>query len=146
VVIARKSLNKAMARVAELVRTNSPVPVQKTLERVNLWYQGWANYFKMTQYPMQLHLIESHVRRRLRARIVKQLKRRKFLCRRLESRGVKRKTAQAQAYSARGPWKLSVGAMNKAYEVDWFIKTMGQKVFSNRSLSHWHPVKKRIFV
>ena len=146
VVIARKSMRKAMTKVSELVRTNSPVPVEKTLERVNLWYHGWANYFKMTQYPMQLLLIEAHVRRRLRARIVRQLKRRKFLCRRLESRGVKRKTAQAQAYSAKGPWKLSSGAMNIAYKVDWFTNTMRQKIFSNRSLSHWHPVKKRMFV
>jgi RNA-directed DNA polymerase len=146
VVIARKSMRKAMAKVSELVRTNSPVPVQKTMERVNLWYQGWANYFKMTQYPMQLSMIEAHVRRRFRARIVRQMKRRKFLCRRLEKRGVKRRTAQAQAYSAKGPWKLSSGAMNHAYKVEWFINAMGQKVFSNRSLSHWHPVKKRIFV
>lgn len=146
VVIAKKSMRKAMVKVSELVRTNSPVPVQKTMERVNLWYQGWANYFKMTQYPMQLTLIEAHVRRRFRARIVRQMKRRKFLCRRLEKRGVKRKTAQAQAYSAKGPWRLSSGTMNHAYKVEWFIKSMGQKVFSNRSLSHWHPVKKRIFV
>jgi RNA-directed DNA polymerase len=116
------------------------------MERVNLWYQGWANYFKMTQYPMQLLMIEAHVRRRFRARIVRQFKRRKFLCKRLVSRGVKRKTAQSQTYSAKGPWKLSSGAMNHAYKVEWFINTMGQKVFSNRSLSHWHPVKKRIFV
>jgi RNA-directed DNA polymerase len=146
VVIARKSMRKAMAKVSELVRTNSPVPVQKTMERVNLWYQGWANYFKMTRYPMQLQMIEAHVRRRFRARIVRQMKRRKFLCRRLEKRGVKRKTAQAQAYSAKGPWRLSGGAMNHAYKVEWFIKSMGQKVFSDRSMSHWYPVKKRIFV
>jgi RNA-directed DNA polymerase len=146
VVIARKSMRKAMAKVSELVRTNSPVPVQKTMERVNLWYQGWANYFKMTRYPMQLQMIEAHVRRRFRARIVRQMKRRKFLCRRLEKRGVKRKTAQAQAYSAKGPWRLSGGAMNHAYKVEWFIKSMGQKVFSDSSMSHWYPVKKRIFV
>jgi RNA-directed DNA polymerase len=146
VVIAKKSMRKAMAKVSELVRTSSPVPVQKTMERVNLWYQGWAHYFALTQYPMQLQIIEAHVRRRFRARIVRQLKKRKYLCRRLESRGVKRKTAQAQAYSAKGPWKLSSGAMNYAYTVDWFIETIGQEVFSNRSLSHWHPVKKRIIV
>ena len=44
VVIAKKSMRTAMAKVSELVRTSSPVPVQKTMERVNLWYQGWANF------------------------------------------------------------------------------------------------------
>ena len=146
VVIARKSMKKAMAKVSKLVRTNSPVPVQKTMERVNSWYIGWAQYFKMTQYPMQLQMIEAHVRRRFRARIVRQCKRRRSLCKRLEKRGVKTKTARAQAYSSRGPWRLSIGAMNHAYKVEWFIKEVGQQIFSNRSLSHWHSEKKRIFV
>ena len=146
VVIARKSMKKAMTKVSQLVRTNSPVPVQKTMERVNLWYIGWAHYFKMTQYPMQLQMIEAHIRRRFRARIVRQCKRRKSLCKRLEKRGVKSKTARTQAYSSRGPWRLSSGAMNHAYKVEWFIKVMGQQIFSNRSLSHWHSEKKRIFV
>lgn len=146
VVIARRSMKKALDKVSQLVRTNSPVPVQKTMERVNSWYIGWAQYFKMTQYPMQLQMIEAHIRRRFRARIVKQCKRRKSLCKRLEKRGVKKKTACAHAYSSRGPWRLSSGAMNNAYKVDWFIGTMGQKIVSNRSLSHWYSVKKRIFV
>jgi RNA-directed DNA polymerase len=146
VAIAAKAMASAMDKVSKLVRTNSPVPVEKSIAKVNEWYVGWANYFAMTQYPIQLLMIEAHVRRRLRARIVRQTKRRNTLYKRLVSRGVKRKTASKNVFSNKGPWKLSVGSMNLAYSVEWFIKIAGQKVCSNRKRPHWFSVQKRILL
>jgi hypothetical protein len=146
VAIANKSMAKAMDKVTELTRTNSPVPVVKTMERVNNWYVGWSNYFSMTQYPNQLQVIEAHVRRRLRARIVRQCKRRRSVYKRLVARGVRRKTARKHAFSSRGPWRSSRGAMERAYSVAWFIDNAGQKICSDKQLPHWFSSKKSILL
>jgi RNA-directed DNA polymerase len=144
VAISAKSMTKAMEKVAELTPTNSPIPVHKTLERVNTWYRGWAEYHSMTQYPSQLLQVEAHVRRRLRARIVRQCKKRRNLHKRLLSRGVTKKTAAKAAFGPNGPWKLSHGALQHAYSVQWFIEKAGQYIHSNKELPTWFPQKKWI--
>lgn len=144
IAISSKSLARAMEKVREMIPTNSPIPVERTLEKVNSWCRGWAEYHSLTQYPQQLLALESHVRRRLRARIVRQCKRRSTLYRRLVQRGLKTKTAVGYAHSNKGPWKISHSAMTHAYPVEWFEKRAGQLICSNRQLQHWFPVKRYI--
>jgi RNA-directed DNA polymerase len=109
------------------------------METINKWYQGWASYFKMTQYPAQLKKIEAHIRRRLRARIVKQQKRRRPLYNKLIRQGVNKTLARRTVYSKRNTWALShTTALEQAYPVDWFVKKMGQKIFSNLKLPGWY--------
>lgn len=87
--IAQKSMVRAMEKVKELTPRNKPIPIEIAIENINTWYTGWAQYFSMTQYPSQFRVIESHIRRRLRARIVKNSKRRKYLYKKIVNRGVK---------------------------------------------------------
>ena len=140
----KKAMEKAMEKVAELTPSNSPIPVHQTLERVNTWYRGWAQYHSMTQYPSQLLQIEAHVRRRLRARIVRQCKKRRTLHKRLLSRGITKKTAAKAAFGPHGRWKLSHGALQHAYTVHWFIEKAGQYIHSNKHIPTWFPQKKWI--
>lgn len=144
IAISAKSMVKARDKIRELTRTNSPVPVRFAVENVNKWYKGWAEYHKMTQYPSQLLQIEAHVRRRLRARIVRQWKRPRTVQKRLIARGVDPKVAARNAYSNNGPWKLSHSTMSHAYNVEWFKGNTGQYIASDRKLSHWFTVKKWI--
>ncbi len=144
ITISSKSVSRAMEKVRELIPTNSPIPVERTLEKVNSWYRGWSEYFSLTQYPQQLLKIEAHVRRRLRARIVRQCKRRRTLYRRLIQRGVKKKSAAQIAYSNKGPWKISHNAMTKAYPNDWFTSIAGQFIRSGHNLQHWFPLNRYI--
>lgn len=146
VAISAKSMVKAMAIAKSLTRTNSPIPVVRTMEKVNSWYKGWAQYHTMTQYPSQFLVIEAHIRRRLRARIVRQCKRRRTLFRKLVARGMSRKKARTNVFSAKGPWKLSHQTMNHAYSVKWFTKYVGQEIISDNALQHWFSVKKRILL
>jgi RNA-directed DNA polymerase len=95
----------------------------------------------MTQYPAQLKKIEAHIRRRLRARIVKQQKRRRHLYHKLTGRGVNKTLVRKTVYSEKNTWSLShTGAMEQAYPVDWFVTQLGQKIFSNRNLPGWYGV------
>jgi RNA-directed DNA polymerase len=142
IAISKKALDKAMEKVKELTPRGSSLSIEQTMETINKWYQGWGTYFKMTQYPAQLRKIEAHIRRRLRARLVKQQKRRRHLYHKLTKRGVNKSQARKTAYSEKSIWALShTWALSKAYSIDWFVSKKGQKIFSNLNLPGWHGVE-----
>ena len=83
--------------------------------------------------------IEAHIRRRLRARIVKQEKKRRHLYHKLLKQGVKKTLARKTVYSHKNTWALShTRALEQAYSIDWFVNKMGQKIFSNKKLPGWY--------
>jgi len=140
-VISAVSLQRAMAKVKELTPRGTSCSIETTVKEINSWYVGWSNYYRMTEYPAQLKKIEAHVRRRLRSRIVSQQKRRRILFNRLMERGVSRQQAAKTAFSNSGRWVLShKRAVEKAYSNEWFIKTLGLNIASDKNLSHWRPV------
>lgn len=141
IAISKYSINRAIQKVKELTPRGTNLTLEQTIEQINKWYVGWANYFNMTQYPAQLGNVESHIRRRLRSRIVDQQKRARNLYRKLISRGVSPKLA-GQAFSYKGRWALSHSrAMEKAYPNRWFIDEMDLKIKSNEQLAHWFDIK-----
>jgi hypothetical protein len=61
------------------------------------------------------------------------------------NRGVSPRMAGAVVYSNRKSWALSTTmAASKAYSNHWFIDTLGQKIVSNRKISHWFELNKCI--
>ncbi|OFY15568.1 MAG: hypothetical protein A2X11_00035 [Bacteroidetes bacterium GWE2_42_24] len=82
----------------------------------------------MTQYPMQLRKIEAHLRRRLRARIIVQQKRKINLVHKLEKMGINRSDGRRAVYRNRGTWAMSrISVVEKAFSVRWFVEAVGQK-------------------
>jgi group II intron reverse transcriptase/maturase len=142
IAISKKAINKALETVKALIPRGSHQPIEKAIDQINIWYNGWASYFKMTQYPAQLAAIEAHIRRRLSARFAKQQKRRRNLYDKLIKLGVGKKLGAKTVYSNKGPWNLShTRAVEKAFPNKWFEK-MGLKIVSNLGLKHWLPVNK----
>jgi RNA-directed DNA polymerase len=140
IAISKAAFNKAMEKVKALIPRGSHLPFEKSIEEVNKWYKGWSSYFKMTQFPAQLKAIEAHIRRRFRARIVKQQKKKRNLLALLKKRGVPRKSAAKTVYSNRGPWNLShTRSVERAFSVEWFIQ-QGQAVISNIQMDHWFDI------
>jgi len=138
IAISKAALNKAMEKVKELIPRGTNLSIEQAVEKVNSWYKGWASYFKMTQYPAQLKTIEAHIRRRLRARIVSQQKKKRNLVAKLIKRGVAKKQANATVYTNRKTWALShTKAVEKALPNKWFTDTIGQIIVSDRKLEHW---------
>ena len=91
----------------------------------------------MTYYPAQIARIEARFRRRLRARIVGQQKRRRHLYSTLVKRGIKAKTASKVAFSNNKRWSLSTQkAIERAFPNKWFIQK-GMVVKSKDNLGHW---------
>ena len=147
IAISRQSISRAMTRVKELTPRGTHYPIEQSVKRINQWYVGWSNYYKMTQYPAQLAAIEAHIRRRLRSRFVSQQKRRRYLVNKLVKLGWPHKQARKTVYSNRGRWALShTKAVEKAYPNKWFTDRLGLKVRSDRKAEneHWHDIKRWI--
>src|ERR1700730_6455458 len=142
IAISKAAYNKAMEKVKSLIPRGSHLQIEKAIEEVNKWYRGWSSYFKMTQYPAQLKAIEAHIRRRFRARIVKQQKKKRNILTLLYKQGISKGSAGKTVYSNRGPWNLShTRVMEKVFSIEWFTKT-GQLIVSGNSLEHWYGTEK----
>ena len=143
ITISKAAYDKAMEKVRSMIPRGSHLPIEKAMKEVNTWYQGWASYFKMTQYPSQLRGIEAHIRRRFRARIIYQQKKKRNLLSLLLKRGIEKKRAGKTVYSNRGTWNLShTAVLDKAFSVRWFIEQAGQIIISNVTMRHWFEIEK----
>ncbi len=138
IAISHQALQTAMAKVKELTPRGTHLTLEKSIEKINSWYVGWANYYSMTHYPAQLVKVEAHIRRRLRSRLVDQQKSKRNLFRKLMKRGVSRRMAASAVFSNRKRWALSKTiAVSRAYPNRWFITEMKLAIRSDRQLSHW---------
>jgi group II intron reverse transcriptase/maturase len=145
--IAKKSLSRAMKKVKELTPRGTHENLEETIKKINNWYMGWSSYYSMTQYPSQLKAIESHIRRRLRSRIVDQQKSRRNLFHKLMERGISRTKAAMTSFSNMKRWGLShTPAMERAYSNGWFIHERNLQIRSDEKHEHWFDVKKWIRV
>jgi len=144
IAISKQAMNKAMVQVKMLIPRGTHLTLEKTMAEINRWYRGWANYFAMTQYPAQLSRIESHIRRRLRSRLIDQQKSQRNLYRKLIKRGASRQMA-SKVYSNNKRWVLSnCMAVTRAYPNTFFVKEVGQYISSDRKLSHWFEINRWI--
>ena len=144
IAIAAKSLKKGREKLKELIRRGSHLPIERVIENFNTWYKGWSNYFSMTNFPAQLNSIEAHARRRMRSRMIGDIKRRRHLARKLISLGRKKATAFRVAYSNDGRWAMSGSlTLGLAYSKGWF-SSRGLITISEEKREHWYSVKKWI--
>ena len=147
IAISVQSMNRAMTKVRELTPRGTYLPLEETIKHINQWYMGWSSYYRMTQYPAQLVKIESHIRRRLRSRLVDQQKGKRHLFEKLVKRGVSLQAAAKAVYSNKRRWALShTRAVDAAYPNRWFIREMGLKVRSTEKHQHWFDIRQWIKV
>lgn len=137
VAISEQSLARANERVRELTPRRTHIPLEHQIKRINSWYQGWVGYYQMTEYPSQLRRIEAHIRRRLRAQLIRNQKRQRHLYRKFISMGIQKKTANKAVYSNKGVWAQSITyAANNAWNNRWFSQ-QGLITYAEKELPHW---------
>ena len=141
IMISTKSMDRAMDKVRALTPRGTNLAIGRTIEKFNSWYLGWAGYYKMTEYPSQLAVIEAHFRRRIRSRIVDQQKSRRNLFNHLVKRGVYRGEAAATAWSNKKRWALShTHAVEMAHSNTWF-RSEGLETMLDKPMPWWNPVR-----
>lgn len=85
--IKREKVHEFKAKVRKITRRNSPVNLKKVIADLNPVVRGFAYYFRIANCKTEYQALMQWIRRRLRAKQLKQWKRAKRLHRRLRQLG-----------------------------------------------------------
>jgi group II intron reverse transcriptase/maturase len=120
ILVSKKTWKRLRNKIRELTPRNWGESLTRCMEKVNEYLQGWMAYFSLCTVQGDLGTADSHIRRRLRAIIVKQKKQNRHLHKHLKTL-VSKKAATATAYCGRGPWfKSHTSGIDQAYPNKWF--------------------------
>lgn len=121
--LSTRTRQRLDAKLRELTPRNWGQSVSACLDRVNRYLRGWAGYFRLcTEAGAKLFCrFDAHIRRRIRAILVRQKKRPRYLYQHLRKCGVSDYGAARAAFCQRGPWfKSKTNGLTKAYPNKWF--------------------------
>jgi RNA-directed DNA polymerase len=110
-------------RIRELTPRTWGQSLARCLDQVNGYLRGWFGYFRLcTEEALTAFgTFDAHIRRRMRALIIRQQKRPRHLYRHLLARGVSRRMAAHTAFPRRGIWHRRIRfGMHRAYPNAWF--------------------------
>jgi group II intron reverse transcriptase/maturase len=123
VLLSDRSRKRMSTKIRELTPRNLGRPLEVCIGRINGYLEGWYSHFRLCTLAAQRSFggLDAHIRRRLRAIIVRQRKRPRYLFRHLVRRGVSVRAAARCAWSDRGTWyKSNHAGMTRAYPNVWF--------------------------
>jgi group II intron reverse transcriptase/maturase len=106
VLLSERTMRNAMERVRQLTPRNWGGTVVSCIARINAWLRGWHGFFGIasTSEMQMMRKLDAHIRRRLRAIILRHWRRKRTIARRLIKLGVKRQRAWVQVYAGRKSW------------------------------------------
>ncbi len=106
VLLSERTKRLAMERIRQLTPRNWGGTLESCIARTNTWLRGWHGFFGIasaTEMRM-MRTLDAHIRRRLRAIMLRHWKRKRTIARRLIKLGVKRENVWRQIYSGRKSW------------------------------------------
>jgi RNA-directed DNA polymerase len=124
---SRQAERRLKVTLREMTPPNWGQSIASCMADVSRYLTGWMAYFRLATPDAikGLGTIDAHIRRRIRAIIVRQKKRARFLLRHLKAKGVSPKAAAGCAYCGKGAWvKSNRPAMTRAYPPSWFTARM----------------------
>jgi RNA-directed DNA polymerase len=122
-----KASLRLRTKMREMTPPNWGRSLTSCMEGISRYLTGWISHFRLCtpEAVPGLGVLDAHVRRRVRAIIVRQKKRSRFLFRHLKAKGVSARAAAGCAYCGKGAWvKSNRPAMTKAYSPAWFAGRM----------------------
>jgi len=124
--LSKRSLDRIYARIRELTPRNWGRQLRSGILELRTYLLGWIQFFRICTGDVvhTLTEIDAHIRRRLRAILLKQWKRRRTIVRRLAKLKVKASTASRTVYGAnRSIWRLShTPVIDQAINVKYFAE------------------------
>lgn len=126
VLLSQRTKRNAMARIRELTPRQWGGTLSSCIHRLNVWLRGWHQFFGIAAASEQftLRALDAHIRRRLRAIVLKHWRRQRTIARNLVALGVKWRSAWGQVYAGRkSTWALShAPAVDRAMPVKYFTE------------------------
>lgn len=110
VLLSERSEKRLRERVVELTPRSRGRSLAATIKAINVYLRGWLGHFGVCTNGIErtVGAVDAHIRRRLRAIVLKHWKTKRTIARRLVGLGVKRKTAWRRVYEGRKSiWNLS---------------------------------------
>ena len=123
VLLSAKAERRLRTTVREMTPPNWGQSLTACMKELSRYLNGWVAHFRLCteEATKALRAADAHIRRRLRAIIIRQRKRPRFLFRHLRSRGASIKAAAGAAFSGRGRWFCSNHpGLTRAYPPAWF--------------------------
>ena len=111
--LSERSKRRLLEKLRELTPRNGGRSLTRTIGRVNGYLRGWLGHFGVCTKAIErtLGYADAHLRRRLRAVVLKHWKRKRTIANRLIGLGVSRKTAWRRVYAGKkSMWSLSKDA------------------------------------
>ncbi len=137
VTISARTKKRMDRRIRELTPRVWGQSVATCLKGMNRYLRGWIGYFRLcTEEGLRpLRKFDAHIRRRVRAIIIRHKKRDRYLYRHLLARGVFPKSAAKTAFARVGYWRRSASyGIHQAYPNVWFDQRL------TSLFSHWHAL------
>jgi len=106
VLLSERTKRNAMERIRQLTPRNWGGKLESCIAQINAWLRGWHGFFGIASPSEQytLRALDSHIRRRLRAIVLRHWKRKRTIARRLIALGVKPQSAWRQVYAGHKSW------------------------------------------
>jgi group II intron reverse transcriptase/maturase len=124
VILSKRSRERIKRKIVELTPRTWGQSLDACIERLNRYLDGWMGFFKIIDRAtrVDLKIFDSHIRRRLRAIVLKQKKRKRHIFYFFRSRRISIAKAMRATYDGRRSlWSLSrTSAANKAMSSYWF--------------------------
>jgi group II intron reverse transcriptase/maturase len=125
VFLSKRSKERIDTRIRELTPRAWGQSLRGCIAALNTYLRGWLNFFGTSctdAVVRMLHNLDAHIRRRLRAVLLRQWKRRRFIVRRLIRLGARARTAWQRIYEGRKAlWALShCGPVDYALDKGYF--------------------------
>ena len=123
VLLSAKAERRLRTTVREMTPPNWGQSLTACMKELSRYLNGWVAHFRLCteEATKALRAADAHIRRRLRAIIIRQRKRPRFLFRHLRSRGASIKAAAGAAFSGRGRWFCANHpGLTRAYPPAWF--------------------------
>ena len=110
VLLSERSVRRLRQRIVELTPRSRGWSLRATIRALNGYLVGWLGHFRVCTQGIkrEVQSTDAHIRRRLRAIVLKHWKRRRTIVRRLIKLGIRPKTAWRRIYAGRKSlWALS---------------------------------------
>jgi group II intron reverse transcriptase/maturase len=123
--LSQRSRGRVDTRIRELTPRNWGGRLETCIKRLNRYLKGWVGFFGLSctkDIIQNLQVLDGHIRRRLRALLLRQWKRKRSIARRLIRLGVRKATAWGTVYNGqRSLWALShMPAVEQVLGVEYF--------------------------
>lgn len=126
VLLSERSAKRLRERIVELTPRSRGRSLEATVRGVNAYLLGWLGHFRVCTSGIEraVQAADAHIRRRLRALVLKHWKRKRTMARRLIRLGVRPRTAWRGLYEGhRSLWALSHSpAVDRGLRNTYFVE------------------------